>query len=695
MDGYAGELLNYPFSIRVVRNHKKGKSDEKKLFCEDIFTLDIETTSFFYDENLKPFLYEEGKDPDYYKQFNAGSLPYMWQFGINDKYYYGREFKDFAKVLADFPPDMRVIIWVHNLPFEWHHTDFLSWDKVFARSAHKPVKASCKEFPNIEFRCTLALENMSLADWGDKLGLPKLKGYLDYNQMRTPLTPLDANALKYGQRDLEVMYLGLTKEKEEYGSIWDIPLTSTGKIRRIVKDLLMNDNAYINFIHGLVPETPYDYKTSRLIYRGGYTSANRTKVGYTFYNDDGKHGGHVDYTSSYPLEMVWAKVPVSLWAYDDERIPTPEERIANAYKMHLIFYGLRSELQNTYIADAHCNCKGSTLDNGKVMRADVCDIWLTELDYNIIEQAYSWDKAEVVAVWKARKDYLPKAFVELVLDFFEKKAKDPKVKPLFNALYGMCVTALVQSDITWNDVLGEWESNTLTEDKVLEHLDKLRRYKDKRYFLNYDWGCWISNGARCRLWNDIIIPYDKHVIYADTDSAFTDIKIDFTEYNNSIRDRLKAVCDERGLDFNKTKAYKSNGKLSELGCLTDEEEWTEFRTLGAKRYVERWECDGKLHLTVAGINKEAVTCLNDDIDNFKNGLVFDKDAEDVSKLMHTYYDNQPDIVFPDGYVSTQRRGVNLRPNGYKLTTDPSFDELLEALAYQGIEQFDIHERGVW
>lgn len=695
MDGYAGEVLTYPFSVRVVRNHKKGKSDEKKIFCEDIFTLDIETTSFFYDDNLKPFLYEEGKDPDYYKQFNAGSLPYMWQFGINDRYYYGREFKDFAKVLADFPPDMRVIIWIHNEPFEWHHMDFLTWDKVFARSAHKPVKASCKEFPNIEFRCTLALENMSLADWGDKLGLPKLKGYLDYNQMRTPLTPLDANALKYGQRDLEVMYLGLTKEKEEYGSIWDIPLTSTGKIRRIVKDLLMNDNAYINFIHGLVPETPYDYKTSRLIYQGGYTHANRAKVGYTFYNDDGKHGGHVDYTSSYPLEMVWAKVPMSLWAYDDERIPTPEERNIYAYKMHLIFYGLRSELQNTYIADAHCNCKGSELDNGKVMRADVCDIWLTELDYNIIEQAYSWDKVEVVAVWKARKDYLPKAFVELVLDFFEKKAKDPKVKPLFNSLYGMCVTALVQSDISWNDESGEWESNTLTEDKVLEHLDKLRRYKDKRYFLNYDWGCWISNGARCRLWNDIIIPYDKHVIYADTDSAFTDIKIDFTDYNNYIRNRLKAVCDERGLDFNKTKAYKSNGKLSELGCLTDEEEWTEFRTLGAKRYVERWKCDGKLHLTVAGINKEAVTCLNDDIDNFKNGLVFDKDAEDVSKLMHTYYDHQPDIVFPDGYVSTQRRGVNLRPNGYKLTTDPSFDELLEALAYQGIEQFDIHERGVW
>jgi hypothetical protein len=184
-------------------------------------------------------------------------------------------------------------------------------------------------------------------------------------------------------------------------------------------------------------------------------------------------------------------------------------------------------------------------------------------------------------------------------------------------------------------------------------------------------------------------------MYADTDSAFSDIKIDFSEYNDRIRARLKAVCDERGIDFNKTKCYTKDGTLSELGCLTYKEEFSEFRTLGAKRYCERWKCDNDLHLTVAGINKEAVASLNNDIDNFKNGLVFDKDADDVNKLLHTYFDNQPDIVFPDGYVSTQRRGVNLRPNGYKLTTDPSFDELLDALSNEFVDDYENHLKGVW
>ena len=127
-----------------------------------------------------------------------------------------------------------------------------------------------------------------------------------------------------------------------------------------------------------------------------------------------------------------------------------------------------------------------------------------------------------------------------------------------------------------------------------------------------------------------------------------------------------------------------------------EESFTQFRTLGAKRYVERWRSDGKLHLTVAGIIKEAVSCLNDDIENFKDGLVFDKDEKDVTKLLHTYIDSMPEIVFPDGYVSTQKRGVNLRPNGYKLKVDASYDDLLGRVSSGSMnESYEKHLRSVW
>ena len=702
------KLKNYPFTVTIQRSHKKGESDKKRILCEDIFTFDIETTSFFYDSDLKPYLYEPGFDPDYWCGVKSGAIPYIWQFGINNSYYYGRDIKDFKKVLDSFPSDMRIKIFIHNFSFEWHFLDFLTWDKVFAKTPHKPIKASCAEYPNIEFICTLSLENMSLASWGESLGISKLVGDLAYNVMRTPLTPLTDKELGYCERDLEVMYIGLKEELKVYGSVHKLPLTSTGKVRKVVKEMMMVDS-YINYIHSLVPENAYQYKTSMLVYAGGYTHANRCFVGLTVYNEDHKHGGHYDYTSSYPYEMVVMKAPVSKWRYYGEVLPDQASFTSKAYKMHLIFHDIRCELQNTYIAISHCvrdTLQGLKADNGRVINAEMCELWCTEQDFEVISAAYTWKKVDVVEVWEAEKGYLPKEFVEYVLELFHNKTAYKNIsgkeneyklsKAYINSLYGMCCTSLLMSDIVWDDEKGEWSIKRITEKKVVEHLEKLTRFHDKRYFLNYDWGVWISNGARCRLWKDLIIPNDKHVMYADTDSIFTDIAMDFTEYNKKLDVRLKSVCDERGLDFEKTRPKNPKGQRSYLGHLTTEEEFTEFRTLGSKRYVERWLSDGQLHLTVAGINKEAVTCLKDDIEEFKDGCLFDKDEEDVSKLLHTYFDNQPDIIFPDGYVSTQKRGVNLRPNGYRLKVDESFEDILQAIGMEIFnEKFENSSRGMW
>lgn len=704
MERYAGELINYPFTVRVQTSHKKGESDKRRIYCEDIFTFDIETTSFFYESDKKPFLYEKGNDPEYWAGVYAGAVPYIWQFGVNGKYYYGRDLQDFYHLLGDFPPDMHIRIAVHNLSFEWHFLDQLTWVKIFAKTAHKPITASCLEFPNIQFYCTLSLENRSLEGWGKDLGIPKLVGFLDYNRMRTPYTPLTDDEMAYAERDLEVMYVGIKKELEVYSSVWKLPLTATGKIRKICKDLLLTDKEYVSYIKKLVPENPYQYQTSMAVFNGGYTHANKRFVNQTIYNKDGKHGGHYDYTSSYPFEMVCAKMPCTRWHYLYQTMPEKEKFKDHAYKMHLIFKGIRSELWNNYIASSHCEAVNPVLDNGRIVSADRLEIWCTELDYEVIEKAYTWKELQVVEMWEAGKDYLPIKFVEYILELFASKTELRGInddlaklrKGYLNSTFGMCCTALLQSDVVWDHENEEWSLKRITRKQVEEHLAKIRMFRDKRYFLNYDWGVWIANGARCRLWNDLIIPYDKHVMYADTDSIFTDIYIDFSDYNKYIDERLKKVCDERGLDFEKTRPKNKNGKQSFLGRLTEEERFLTFRTLGAKRYLERWASDGELHLTCAGINKEAVSCLNNSEENFKNGIVFDKDSDDVSKLLHTYFDKQPDIVFPDGYVSHQRRGVNLRPNGYRLTMDPSFDDIVKRImSGRTNENYEKHLRSVW
>lgn len=697
MQPYTGDLTNYPFTVRIQRSHHKNAPEQKRIFCEDIFTFDIETTSFFYDDDLKPFLYHTGEDPDYWNELNAGGLPYIWQFGVNDRYFYGREFEDFYKLLDDFPPDMKVRIYIHNLSFEWAWCSGLTWDKVFARTPHKPMKASCKEFPNIEFVCSYTLENMSLADWGDELGIPKLVGKLDYNaQLRTPLSELTEDELAYAERDLEVMYVGLKRELETYGSVWNLPLTSTGKIRRIVKDMLMSDNVYRNFIKTLIPPTAYDLHTSEWVYAGGYTHANRCFVNYTVKAPEGSWLGHYDYCSSYPTQMVLGLVPMTPWEMVEKKIPARSKFKKYAYKMHLRFRNIRCQLQNTYISFSQCsNREHMVLDNGRVIKGDF-DIWCTEQDFEVIEASYIWDTVEVLEIWESEKGYLPLKFVEYVLELFDLKANNSKYKPFVNGLYGMCVTAVCMGDVEWHDAEGVWELHSIDDAKINEHIEKIKRFKDSRYFLNYDWGVWISNGSRARLWLDCIIPYDEHVMYADTDSIFTDIPIDFTEYNKSVDRKMKKVCKERGLDFEKTRPFsKKKNKRTPLGWLTEEPRISEFRTMGSKRYCERQIDDGQLHLTISGVPKSAVSLLSDDIENFKDGFIFDKDEEDMTKLMHTYFDNQPDIVFPDGYVSHQRRGVNLRPNSYKLSLNKTFKQMMQDLDSASLnDSFINHLRGV-
>ena len=260
----------------------------------------------------------------------------------------------------------------------------------------------------------------------------------------------------------------------------------------------------------------------------------------------------------------------------------------------------------------------------------------------------------------------------------------------------MCVTALLSAEIEWNTEDEDWHIKRITEDLIREHLEKLKAFRDHRYFLNFDWGVWVCAYARKMIWEDIVIPYDSICAYCDTDSAFLTKAIDWTSYNESQNKLLENICKERGLNVEWTRPANIKGKRSFLGNLTIEEEWIQFRTLGAKRYVERWKSDGLLHLTVAGINKEAVSCLNDDIENFKDGLVFDKDEKDVNKLLHTYVENMPDITFPDGYVSHQRRGVNLRPNGYRLSLDPDYKDLIKKVARANHnEQFENHLKSVW
>ena len=698
---YTGQMKDYSFDIEVHKSKKKGKNITTK-YCNSILTFDIEVSSAWL-ENGKVIGYRKGESADYWNNLQPLALPYIWQFSCDGVVYYGRELWDFEQVLKDIPSDMQCIIWVHNLSYEFQFLrNFLEWDSIFARSAHKPIKCVPSKYKNIEFRCTYFLTRLSLEKWGEQLGVHKAVGDLDYEILRTPFTELTDDELFYCEQDCLVVEAGIKDYVKRYSKQRDIPLTQTGTVRLEAKNRLMADPKYASRIKKLVPRSAREYKMLQTIFSGGYTHANRWYAGEVIKD----YIEHYDFSSSYPTVMICEKYPSSPWVYTAEHEIPPEEKFNDfAYIIHIKFNQLNCIKYNTYIQASKASCTKAKFDNGRVLSAETLEIWITEQDYITIRNNYEWESMEVLHLYESRKEYLPKALTEYILELYANKTELKDVegmedlymqsKQYINSIFGMCVTAIIQANVILEG--DTWYTEPLTEEVVNKKLASLRKPnpRDKKYFLSYSWGCWVTAYARRNLWK-CIERCDSDLLYCDTDSIFVLGKHDFSWYNEEVTNKVKTACEVMGLDFNKTRPKTPKGIEKPLGIFSKEDNCTEFITLGAKRYVERRESDNKLHLTVSGINKGAVALLNNKIENFRDGFEFDKDAECVTKKLSTYIDDMPECVWHDGYVSKYTHGINLRRTGYNLTMTDEYKELIEyyEMEVEDLpEQFMINMRG--
>lgn len=208
-----------------------------------IITFDIEVSSGWLDDDGQVVPWDKEKNDTWYKDHTPVALPYIWQASIGSIVWFGRELKsalDFFKEV-DKKLDGVKYVYVHNLSYEFQFLcNIFKWDDVFARKSHKVMK--CKpQGLNIEFRCSYFLTRLSLEAWGKQTGVCKKVGQLDYNVLRTPFTELSEKELEYCEYDCIVMYQGLKKYLEKYEHLRKIPLTQTGEVRAVVKDLFTPD----------------------------------------------------------------------------------------------------------------------------------------------------------------------------------------------------------------------------------------------------------------------------------------------------------------------------------------------------------------------------------------------------------------------------------------------------------------------
>ena len=669
--------------LNTVYNTAKGmKSD-------DIFCFDTETTSAFLTESGEIYSDRDDREDEWFNKQTPLSLCYEWTFLHNGDTYYGREIHDFLYVMDKLrDTGVKVVVWVHNLGFDFVFLlNCLRVAQVFARQTRHPMKVVFEGYENIEFRCTYILTRLSLESWGQSLGVNKKVGDLDYNVIRTPKTYLTEKELNYCKYDVLVMYEGIKKELKEYKHIHDIPLTQTGKVRRVVKKRLTKEKGYLKFIAKLTPRSAEEYRRLTSAYAGGYTHANMIYVDRLLHNVYS-----YDFASSYPYIMVSSKFPMTPFYKGDLK----NDFENYAYLLKITLTNVKPLLYNHYISKHKClQAQGYTLDNGRIISADKLTLWVTEQDYDIIRQAYSFD-FELLECWKARKGYLPKAFVEYVLELYGNKTTLKNVvgaeelymksKEFVNAMYGMMCTALLQDEISFDGY--EWTKTPKTEREVDEYLQMLIEEPKRKNFLSFAWGVWVCAYGRHNIWENII-PNDEYVAYVDTDSIKATKKLDIDNYNKKVVDNLKKSSRFLKIPLEKYMPKDTDGVTRIIGKFEFEGVYKEFITQGAKRYAYRNEKG--LNITVSGVPKSASIALEDNILNFRDGFRFPRnlkreDGKRAASSQITYITdcNENCVTWNKGkydeYISCETYGVNIRRKAYTMGITEEFSMLLASIA---------------
>lgn len=676
----------------VLSKCEKVKLTKQGLYSDEIFTFDIEVSSFWIDENGAILdlakaneLFEKSeydKKVNFFATLTPMSCVYIWQFGYADKIYYGRDLREFKIFLSELVKKVKgkPIIFVHNLSYEFHFlNNILTFDKdgVFARSAHKVMKATPTDY-EIEFRCSYFLTRLSLEKWGENVGVSKMVGDLDYNKLRSPLTRMAKKELGYSEHDILVMYYGLKKYADKYGSVYDIPLTQTGEVRRPCKKLFQKDYKYHQKCTDMLPNTSDDYLEMLHRFRGGDTHANFCYIGQVVKNVKSK-----DFNSSYPARMACEQFPMGKW-----RKSKFDRNPKYCYRLKVEYIGLKPITLNHYISKHKCNyIDNGVYDNGKVIEADKLEIDITEQDFYIIEKAYKSKKVNILSCEKSLAGYLPIELVMFVLELYKSKTELKNVenqeenyicdKQRLNSIFGMTITAIIQDSFLWNG--NGWKHEAVKGNELEKALEELHEKKYKNWLI-FDWGIWITAYSRSALWNGIF-EMDSDTIYYDTDSLkhIGEHEEYFKNYNEKWIEKIKKVSKDRNIPLDYFMPKDINGNKHILGIWEDDGEYLEFRTWGAKRYCYRDKKDNKLHLTVSGVNKKkGVNALHNDINNFKDGLVFNEN--DCGKLLMSYLYDMPSVTLPDGYKTWERYGINARPNTYKMGLSSDFEMLLRIIA---------------
>ena len=669
---------------------------------------------------------------------------FMWQFAITSKHScYGRtwgEFKEFLSFIEKFyslSKRRKMIIYVHNLGFECAFIQsVLDIEKVFATTPHKPMYLTYKNFI---FKDSLILSGLSLKRTLENCNCPKeiMKTEMNYDLKRHSSTPLTNDEIIYGCNDVLGLAYYIETEIKQNGDITKIPMTKTGYARRYIRDKCFAYSDYKEKLDSMQIRNVDLYLTLKRAFAGGYTHANPYFINRTMDNV-----ASIDFTSSYPSVMIRKKnFPISKF----NQVNCCKEAFQNMINKYccvfdITFKNIKAKSFVHTISEHKCSIVGRRIvDNGRIVSADMLAITVTEIDFKDIDKFYSYDDFEIGVFYFAEKGYLPKPIIECLLELYENKTILKGIpekadvylvsKGILNSTYGMMVCDIVQNNFVLND--DEWIENNKPVDECVR-----KNAKNKRTFLFYGWGVYVTALARHELFKGIDViqngecgEYDSRndFIYSDTDSIkfrnFGKYKNWIIKYNNQCTAELEKTCEYYGID---KKKLNPDGKHP-LGVWDFEGVYDKFKTLGCKRYfsvsntwkrresyteyyttelphrIKRvesiFEKNQDWSLTVAGLNKKEPLKYIVENGAFKFFNTRMKIPPEYSgRLVHTYLTKQMPVFLYDylgnKYLCEDKSGVYMEKSEYNLSLKDIFLQYLKGIKTVDTQRVDEILKGV-
>ena len=677
------------FNYKILQNCKYRKYNRwNTSTCNDItIMLDTETSKKHEDRYLT--VYHKNKEVEKVYQADHNHIV-IWTitirlFDLDIATIYGRKPSECVQAIKCMLENLKgdfTHIYVHNLGYDW---TFLR--KFFIREFGFPIEQLNvkSHYPiNIKFESGLILKDSlilaqrSLEKWANDLQVDARKavGSWDYDKLRNQDSEITEEEMHYAEYDTLSGTQCIDKFRLQLGKwIGNMPYTSTGVLREVVKKVGSKNNAKREYNKQLV--TWEEYLTLVSMFHGGYVHGNRNYLGSN--RIFGLIQGY-DFASSYPYIILTHKFPMTKFKPLDKEVDLNyilrnAEDHAFMFRMVLVNVRLKDESFGMPILQySKCKTLNDITDNGRIIAAQVVAFYTNEVDAALYEKYYTWDKCIITEVETAKKDYLPKWYRDIIYQLFIDKTKLKHVDDILytiqkyklNAGYGLMVQRL--DKIMW---LEDYETGEYLEDESITPEEAfIKNTKKRSTVLPYQWGVWVTSyamknlftlGRCCKIW-----------LYSDTDSVYGIgwDKVKVKKYNK----HCIKMCKDAGYE-----GVEHEGKIYWLGVAETErkDKYSEFKYMGAKRYCGRSYADNKIHITVAGVPKDAAELLNDDITEFKKGFVFDGDKS--GKKTHTYL--TVDDIYIDEFGNETGDSIDLSPCDYKMDQVKyhSMDEFFAAL----------------